>query len=146
MEIDKIDRILLRDLIRDGRASLSALSDASGVSAPTVRERLRRLQDSGIITGFTVEIDPRSLGYTLEAIVRFNPLPGKLHIVEKLIKQTTRIVQCDKVTGEDCFVTRLLLRNIAELDPLLEPFADKARTSTAIVKGTPIRFQPPPLE
>ncbi|TIL37486.1 MAG: winged helix-turn-helix transcriptional regulator, partial [Mesorhizobium sp.] len=77
--LDDLDRRLLEILIKDSRSSLKELAQQVGLSSPSVAERLRRLEDRGVIRAFTVEIDPQALGYTLQAIVRIRPLPGKLH-------------------------------------------------------------------
>ena len=77
--------------------------------------------------------------------MRVRPLPGKLHIVQKLIEEIPEFGECDKVTGDDCFVARLFVRSMSELDKLLDRIADKAETSTAIIKAQPIRRRPPPL-
>ncbi|CUH79205.1 Regulatory protein AsnC [Tritonibacter multivorans] len=143
--LDALDRTLLKALVRDGRVSWKDLAAEAGVSAPTIRERVRRLQDLGVIQGFGVELSAAALGYGLEAIVRFRPLPGKRHMLEQQIEANERIVQCDKVTGEDGFVARMLLRDIAELDPILETFARLATTHTSIVKSSPVRMRVPPL-
>jgi len=144
--LDAIDRLLLEALTRDARMSLKALAAHAGLSAPSAADRIKRLQERGIITGFTVEIDPAALGYALEVIVRIRPLPGNLHVVQKLIEDTAAITACDKVTGDDCFVARLHARSIGELDALLDRIADKASTSTSLVKARTIRPRPPPLE
>jgi Lrp/AsnC family leucine-responsive transcriptional regulator len=144
--LDDLDRRLLEILIKDSRASLKELAQQVGLSSPSVSERLRRLEDRGIIRAFTVEIDPQALGYPLQAIVRIRPLPGKLHIVQKLIEDIPEFGECDKVTGDDCFVARLFVRSIGELDQILDRIADKAETSTAIIKAQTIRRRPPPLD
>ncbi|GGX49497.1 AsnC family transcriptional regulator [Tateyamaria omphalii] len=143
--LDALDQLILKELTRDARLGWSELAARAGVSAPTVRDRVRRLEDTGLIQGFVAELSPRALGYGLEAIVRFKPFPGKVHILADRIIATDRIVQCDKVTGEDAFVARMLLRDIAELDGLLEPFTAHASTQTAIVKSSPVPMRPPPL-
>ncbi|TJV22303.1 MAG: Lrp/AsnC family transcriptional regulator, partial [Mesorhizobium sp.] len=97
--LDDLDRRLLESLIKDSRTSLKELAQQVGLSSPSVAERLRRLEDRGVIRAFTVEIDPQALGYTLQAIVRIRPLPGKLHIVQKLIEEIPEFGECDKVTG-----------------------------------------------
>lgn len=84
--LDEIDRALLAVLAEDGRASVSELARQIGLSAPSTSERLRRLEAQGVIGGYTVRIDPRALGYTLQAIVRVKPLPGQLHLVEDVIR------------------------------------------------------------
>jgi Lrp/AsnC family leucine-responsive transcriptional regulator len=98
-----------------------------------------------VIRGFTVDIDPRALGYTLQAIVRIRPLPGKLHIVRQLLESIPEFTECDRVTGDDCFVARLYVRSIEQLDQILDRIVDKAETSTAVVKSQPIERRPPPL-
>ena len=143
--LDDLDRKLLDILVKDSRTSLKELAQQVGLSSPSVSERLRRLEERGVIRAFTVEIDPEALGYPLQAIVRIRPLPGKLHIVQQLIEEIPEFGECDKVTGDDCFVARLYVRSMSELDKLLDRIADKAETSTAIIKGQPIRRRPPPL-
>jgi Lrp/AsnC family transcriptional regulator, leucine-responsive regulatory protein len=143
--LDEIDQSILGILARDSRISLKDLGQQVALSSPAVSERLRRLEERGVIRAFTVEIDPAALGYTLQAIVRIKPLPGKLHIVQKLLEDTPEFCECDKVTGEDCYVARLFLRSIDDLDPIIDRIADKAETNTSIVKAQPIRRRPPPF-
>jgi Lrp/AsnC family transcriptional regulator, leucine-responsive regulatory protein len=144
--LDDIDRALLAALAEDGRAAISELARRVGLSAPSTSERLRRLQSQGVIGGFTVQIDPRALGYTLQAIVRVKPLPGQLHLVEEVIRRIPEFVECDKVTGDDCFIARLYLHSIEQLDQILAKVTERAETSTAIVKSTPVARRLPPLE
>ncbi|WP_062871686.1 Lrp/AsnC family transcriptional regulator [Paraburkholderia ferrariae] len=144
--LDEIDRALLAALAEDGRASVSELARQVGLSAPSTSERLRRLETQGVIGGYTVQIDPRALGYTLQAIVRVKPLPGQLHLVEEVIRRIPEFVECDKVTGDDCFIARLYLHSIGQLDEILAKVTERAETSTAIVKSTPVARRLPPLE
>ncbi len=144
--LDATDRLLLEALMRDARMSLKALAAYSGLSSPSTAERLRKLEERGVILGYTVEVDPAALGYAFEAIVRIRPLPGKLHIVQKLIVETPAITCCDKVTGDDCFVVRLHACSMAELDTILDRISEMAATNTSIVKAKPVERRPPPLE
>lgn len=143
--LDAIDRAILAALAQDARMATSELARQIGLSAPATADRVRRLQQQGVIAGFTVELDPRALGYTLQAIVRVKPLPGQLHLVEELLQRIPEFVECDKVTGEDCFICRLYLRTIAHLDSILAKVTDRAETNTAIVKSTPVPRRLPPL-
>lgn len=143
--LDDVDQRMLEVLIEDARISLKDLAQRVGLSSPSVSERLRRLEERGIIRAFTVDIDPEALGYQLQAIVRIRPLPGKLHIVQKLVEEIPEFGECDKVTGDDCFIARLYVRSIDQLDQILDRIAEKAETNTAIVKAQPIRRRPPPL-
>lgn len=143
--IDRIDQMILEALQRDARLSQKELAAQVGLSSPSVAERVRRLEERGVIRGFTVDIDPRALGYTLQAIVRIKPLPGKLHIVGQLLQSIPQFVECDRVTGDDCYVARLFVRDIEQLDQILDLIVDKAETSTAIVKTQSIVRRPPPM-
>ncbi|BEP91732.1 Lrp/AsnC family transcriptional regulator [Acidovorax sp. sif1233] len=142
--MDSIDQAILTVLHQDSRTSLKVLGERVGLSSPSVSERLRRLEERGVVRAFTVDIEPRALGYQLQAIVRIKPLPGQLAAVEKLIQETPEFCECDKVTGDDCFVARVYVRSIEQLDGVLDRIADKAQTSTAIVKAQTIRRRPPP--
>jgi|SRR5690606_20107634 Lrp/AsnC family leucine-responsive transcriptional regulator len=142
---DEIDRILINALMEDSRLSLKALARVSGLSSPSVAERLRRLEERGVLTGYTVSVDPKSFGYMLQAIVRVRPLPGHMHAIERLIQGIPEFTECDKVTGEDCFVARLNVRSMEQLDAILDKLADQAETNTAIVKASPVKRRLPPL-
>jgi len=143
--LDDIDRRILEILVVDARISLKQLADKIKLSSPSTSERLRRLEERGAIRAFTVDVDPRALGYELQAIVRIRPMPGKLAQVQKLVTEIAEFSECDKVTGDDCFIGRLHLRSIEHLDQILDRIADKAETSTAIVKSQPIRRRLPPM-
>lgn len=145
MKIDETDRRLLEELLDDARLSLKELGARVGLSSPSVSDRLRRMEEGGVIRGFTVDVDPSALGYLFQAIVRVRPLPGTLHVVQKLLADIPQIVECDKVTGDDCFYARLHVRSMEELDHLLDRVAEKAETSTAVVKAQPIRRRLPPM-
>ncbi|KUZ37764.1 Lrp/AsnC family transcriptional regulator [Burkholderia territorii] len=143
--LDATDRAILAALAEDARIATSELARQIGLSAPATADRVRRLEAQGVIAGFTVGLDPRALGYTLQAIVRVKPLPGQLHLVEEVLRRIPEFVECDKVTGEDCFICRLYLRTIEHLDDILAKVTERAETSTAIVKSTPVPRRLPPL-
>ena len=115
------------------------------MSPPSVTERVRRLTDSGVISGFTIELDLKKLGYSLQAIVRAKPLRGQLHLVERILQDMPECTQCSKVTGEDCFIAHICLRSIDVLEDLLSPLKDRAETNTSIIHATPIQRRAPPI-
>ena len=142
---DEIDHVLISALMSDSRRSLKALAQVSGLSSPSVAERLRRLEERGVIKGYTVDVEPKSFGYLLQAIVRIRPLPGQLQEVERQIQAIPQFTECDKVTGDDCFIARLHVRDMEQLDTLLDRLNHHAETNTAIVKKTPIKRRLPPM-
>ncbi|MFH0130494.1 Lrp/AsnC family transcriptional regulator [Variovorax sp. VaC1] len=143
--LDAIDQDILKALGANARMSLKELALQVGLSSPSVAERLRRLEERDVIRGYTVQINPRALGYQFQAIVRIRPLPGQLQAVQKLIENTPEFCECDKVTGEDCFVARLYLQSLEQLDRILDRIASKAETNTSIVKAQTIMQRLPPL-
>jgi Lrp/AsnC family transcriptional regulator, leucine-responsive regulatory protein len=143
--IDETDQKLLDALAVNSRLSLKELAQAAGMSSPSAAERLRRLEERGIIRAFTIDIDPAALGYPLQAIVRVRPLPGQLHIVEKLIQEIPEFIECDKVTGDDCFIARLVVRSMGELDRILDKIAERAETNTSMIKSSPVKRRLPPV-
>lgn len=96
---------------------------------------MRRLEEQGVIRGYVADIDPRLAGLVVEALVRIRPLPGRVQEVARLIDETSNVVSCDRVTGEDCFVARIYARSLDELDVLVEGIGQESVTVTSIVKG-----------
>lgn len=143
--LDDLDRRIVEILVDDARISLKELAARVNLSSPSTSERLRRLEERGVIRAFTVDVDPAALGYTLQAIVRIKPLPGRLHQVQKLVEEIPEFTECDKVTGDDCFIARLHIRSISDLDHILDKITDKAETSSAIVKAQPVKRRLPPF-
>jgi len=143
--LDEIDQRMLEALARNARISLKELAEAAGLSSPSAAERLRRLEERGIISAFTVDIAPEAIGYPLQAIVRIRPLPGQLHVVERIIQDTPEFIECDKVTGDDCFIGRLVVRSMGELDGILDRITERAETNTSMIKATPVKRRLPPL-
>lgn len=129
---DDIDQMLIAALMEDSRRSLKALAQISGLSSPSIAERLRRLEERGVLKGYTVEIDPKCFGYQPQAIVRIRPLPGQLQNVERQIQAIPEFTECDKVTGDDCFIARLHVRSMEQPDTLLDRLNSYAETNTAI--------------
>ncbi|MCG5478580.1 MAG: Lrp/AsnC family transcriptional regulator [Ensifer alkalisoli] len=143
--LDDLDRRILEILAENARVSLKELAQDAGLSSPSAAERLRKLEERGVINGFTVNVNPSRLGYPLQAVVRVRPMPGMLHIVERLIQETPEIVECDKITGDDCYIAKLFVRDMRDLDTILDRIAEKAQTNTSIVKSTPVKRRLPPL-
>ncbi|MHC1546918.1 Lrp/AsnC family transcriptional regulator [Phyllobacterium sp. K27] len=143
--LDETDARILTALDANARLSISELARIVGMSPPSVTERLRRLESTGVIRGFSLDIDPHALGYQIRAMVRIRPLPGKLHIVERLIQERPEFIECDRITGDDPFLARLVVHTIEQMDDVLKAFYDHAVTSTAVIKGTSVNRRLPPL-
>ena len=142
---DEIDQLLISALMQDSRSSLKTLASLSGLSSPSVAERIRKLEEREVIKGYTVEVDPKAFGYQLQAIIRIRPLPGQLQEVERQIQNIPQFTECDKVTGDDCFIARLHVRSIEQLDSLLDGLNAYAETNTPIIKKSPVKRRLPPM-
>ena len=142
---DPRNLVLLRLLRRDPRASIADLARGIGMSAPAARERLQRLEEAGIVMGATLALDPVALGYPVLAFVRVRPAPGQHAKVAELAKRTPEVVECHRVTGEDCFVIKLRIAAIADLDEVLDRFLMFGQTTTSIVQSTPVPPRDLPL-
>lgn len=143
--IDDIDRQIVGCLAEDARMSLKMLSARVGLTSPSTAERVKRLEERGVIRGYGAHVNLAAMGYTLQALVRVRPMPGMLHRVDKMIQAIPECIECDKVTGEDCFVMRLVVRSIEQLDELLDGLAEYAQSNTAIVKSSPVKRRLPPI-
>jgi len=137
-EIDDINRRLLGELQEDARLSLAELGRRVGLSAPAVAERLARLEDEGVISGYTARIDPRALGYSLSAVIRIRPAPRELKKVADLAQRTPEVVECNRITGEDCFIFKLHLRDVDHLEEVIDRFVPYGQTTTSIVQSSPV--------
>jgi Lrp/AsnC family leucine-responsive transcriptional regulator len=136
--VDETNRKLLFELQEDARLSLAELGRRVGLSAPAVAERLQRLEDAEVITGYRAEIDPRALGYELAAVIRIRPIPRQLPKVAQLARDTPEVVECQRITGEDCYVMRLHVRSVEHLEEVLDRFVLFGQTTTSIVQSSPV--------
>jgi Lrp/AsnC family transcriptional regulator, leucine-responsive regulatory protein len=143
--LDQRNVELLRLLQADPRMNLSALARHVGMSAPAVRERIARLEEAGVIRGYRLEIDPRALGFPITAMVRIRPMPGKLPKIVELAQALTQISECHRITGEDCFIIKLHLRSLDELDAILDRFLAFGQTTTSLMQSSPVPPRPLPL-
>jgi len=136
---------LLRLLRDDPRISVSELARHVGMSAPAVRERIQRLEEAGIIRGYRLEIDHRALGYPLAVFIRVRPMPGKLKQIAELAAELPQVVECHRITGEDCFIMKVFLDSLDNLDKILDQFLVFGQTTTSIAQSTPVPQRHLPL-
>ena len=136
--LDPISLRLLDELQGDARLSLAELGRRVGLSSPAVAERLRRLEEEGAITGYRAEVDPRALGYSLGVVIRIRPAPRQLSHVAELARQTDEIVECHRVTGDDCYVMFAHVRDVTHLEEVIDRFAVYGQTTTSIMQSSPV--------
>jgi len=143
---DPVDRRILAELQDDGRLSLAELGRRVGLSAPAVAERLGRLERDGAIAAYRAELDPRALGYALAAVIRVRPAPRELRKVADLARDTPEVVECHRITGEDCFFMKAHVRDVEHLEEVIDRFVAYGQTTTSIVQSSPVPRRGLPLD
>jgi Lrp/AsnC family transcriptional regulator, leucine-responsive regulatory protein len=131
--------------VANARTSNSELARLVGLSAPSVADRIRRLEDAGVIEGYAATVNLQALGLPIAAWLRIRPVPGRMHQVAELIAELPDIVACDRITGEDCFLARAQVASIAALERLIDRIAPYATTNTSIIQSSPVVQRLPPV-
>lgn len=140
-----MDAQILDALSRNARVSIADLARAVGLSAPSVAERIRRLEEAGIIEGYALQIGAKALGLPIAAWLRIRPLPGQLQKVVEILRDLPEIVECDRITGEDCFIARAHVASVDALETLIDLIIPYATTNTSIVQSSPVKKRLPPF-
>lgn len=136
---------LIRLLQDDPRMTVSELARRVGMSAPAVKERVTRLEESGVILGYRLELSPRALGWPITAFIRVRPMPGQLSKIAELAESIPQVAECHRITGEDCFIMKVHLDALESMDKILDRFLAYGQTTTSIVQSTPVLNRSPPL-
>ena len=144
-EIDSIDKKLLDALVANARISNAEIARLVGLSAPSVSERIKRLEEAGVIEGYTVKINPEALGLQVSAWLRIRPIPGQFHKVAEILRGLPEVVECDRITGEDCFIARAHLKSVKDLEELIDEVIPYAMTNTSIIQSSPVERRLPPI-
>jgi Lrp/AsnC family transcriptional regulator, leucine-responsive regulatory protein len=145
-ELDLINRRLLRELEQDARLSIAELGRRLNLSAPAVAERMQRLERAGVITGYRAELDPKALGFPIAVVVRVRPASRQLQKIPELARETPEVVECHRITGEDCFFLKIHLRSMDDLEEILDRFTPFGQTTTSIIHSSPVARRSLPLD
>jgi Lrp/AsnC family leucine-responsive transcriptional regulator len=143
--LDPTNLRLIAELQQDARLSLAELGRRVGLSSPAVAERIKRLETEGVITGYRAEVDPGKLGYTLGVVIRIRPAPRQLAEVAALARDTPEVIECHRVTGDDCFVLTAFVRDVTHLEQVIDAFAAYGQTTSSIMQSSPVPRRGPML-
>lgn len=143
--VDHIDVAILRAFSVDARISLADLARQIGLSPPSVAERVKRLEESGVIRGYSVDVDPTALGHALSVHMRIRPMPGQVGKLAALLNKLEAVVECDRVTGDDCFVAKAHVASVKELERLIDRILPLGATNTAIIQSSPVARRLPSM-
>jgi Lrp/AsnC family transcriptional regulator, leucine-responsive regulatory protein len=137
--LDDIDRMLVRELVADGRATLTHLAERAGLSVSAVQSRVRRLESRGVVTGYRARINPEALGNMLSAFVAITPLdPSQPDDAPARLEHIEAIESCHSVAGEESYVLLVRVGSGRALEELLQQIRTTAnvRTRSTIILQT----------
>jgi Lrp/AsnC family leucine-responsive transcriptional regulator len=143
LDLDSVDLRLLTALELNARLPLAELARRVEMSPQSVSERLKRMEEAGVITGYAAILDPKALGLGIGAYIRVRPMIGELPRVLDILRAIPEIVECDRITGDDCFIARVLVRDIAALEKVIDRLIPHAQTNTAIIQSSPVPRRAP---
>src|SRR5262249_44705091 len=136
--LDELDRRIVIELLADGRLSMAELGRRVNLSPPAVADRVQRLERTGVITGYHARVDPPARGSPVAAVARVAPSCGGLARVREVAQSTPEVVECHRITGEDCFLLKLHLRSLDDLEAVLDRFTPYGRTTTSLIHSSPV--------
>ena len=143
--IDDVDAAILTALAGNARMSTSDLAREIGLSPPSTAERIKRLEEAGIIRGYHADIDAEAIGLPLAVNIRIRPMPGQLHKVATLLSKIGAVVECYRLTGDDCFVATAHVASVAEMEVLIDKIIPFGTTNTSIIQSYPVPRRMPPM-
>ncbi|MGB2920419.1 MAG: Lrp/AsnC family transcriptional regulator [Mycobacterium sp.] len=136
--LDRTDEAILQALQTDGRMSTADLARAVSLSASATADRVRRLVDAGVITGYVAKVAAPALGYPITAFVRLAYLSGNYKPLHDLLDVTPEVIEAHHVTGNDCFIMKVLARLMSDLERITGRIATLGTITTSVVYSSPL--------
>jgi Lrp/AsnC family leucine-responsive transcriptional regulator len=142
VDMDETNWALLDELQRDARLTYSELSRRVHLSAPAVAERIRRMEEAGILVGYHAQIDPSRLGWAIHAIVRMSCHGPKCVLRDPQVRDWPEVVAIDRVTGDSCSILRVVAPTVARFEDLIDRLASYGRPESMMVLSTALSWKP----
>lgn len=136
--LDSISWKLLLELQEDARLSYAELGRRVGLTTPAVIERMRRLEEAGIIVAYRAEIDTKKVGLPITAFIRMSVSGNVTERITNLVRELNEILECHKGTGGDSFIMKVAVSSVEHLESLIDKLTSYGTTSTSIVLSTPV--------
>ncbi|MGN2248713.1 Lrp/AsnC family transcriptional regulator [Frateuria sp. GZRe14] len=144
-ELDARDWQLLEALQQDARQGYAELGRQVGLSAPAVAERVKRLEEAGIIAGYRAVVDPKRLGYSIDAMIRLRCDGGICARIGVLVTDVPEVLECRRLAGEDSALLHVVALSVAHLEAVLDRLLKihpSVSTTTLVVLQTPHTNRP----
>ena len=138
MELDKTSWSILTCLQENARASFADIGREVGLSAPAVAERMLKLEESGIIQGYRIDVDYEKTGYALKALIAFSAHSGKFNSFLTYVEKLDAVLECHRVTGNHCIYLKVVAENSGHLQEMLARMMEYGDTTTSIILSSPI--------
>ncbi|MFF4258741.1 Lrp/AsnC family transcriptional regulator [Streptomyces sp. NPDC001663] len=143
--LDATDWAILTEVQRDGRIPFTELARRVNLSASATKERVRRLEEAEVITGYRAEVNPERTGYPVMAVVRLKyPGPGTRHEpLRRLLEERPEILECLRTTGDDCYIMKVAATSMAHLEEIVDELAEFGSTTTNLVLSRTLPLRGP---
>jgi Lrp/AsnC family leucine-responsive transcriptional regulator len=143
--IDTTDRAIIAALSENGRMTVRELAAQIGLSSPSITDRIHKLEDAGAIRGYTIVVDPKAFGLGINAHVRMRAMPGEVRRLAQMFIDTPEVVEADRVTGEDCFLVKVVVSDVRELEIVIDRFLPFSSADIAIIQSSTVVRRLPKL-
>lgn len=137
--IDEIDWKILRELQENARITFAELGRRIGLTTPAVIERIRKLEDAGIITGYRAEIDTAKVGLPITAFIRMSISGVDYGKIIEVAKKSEEVLECHRGTGGDSFILKVAVASVEHLQTIIDKLTPYGITSTSIVLSSPVK-------
>ncbi len=141
MNLDTLNWKILRCLQQNARQSNAEIGRQVGISSPAVSERIKKMEDAGIILGYKTIVSPLDMGYQLKAIITLRAFIGKLKPFLEKVKTYDEVLNCYRITGNENIVMEVVLRNQKHLENFIDDLIIYGETKTQIVLSHVVRYK-----
>jgi len=143
--LDESDRKLLAALQADARLSFRALGRQVGLSQPAVAERVRRLENAGVLKAYRALVDRERAGLPVTAFLRVSCTGDRFRAVHTLAETLPDVLECHHITGEACFLVKVVAPSLAALEQTIERFREYGEAVSSVVLSTVVEDKPAPV-
>ena len=137
--LDSIDLSLLEELQENARLPFAELARRVHLSTPAVIERVRKLEESGVILRYRAEVDPARLGLGVRAFVKVNVAGDRLANFARLARHVPEVIECHRVTGNESFILQVVVRDMNHLERVIDALMPYQSTNTSMVLNSPVQ-------
>lgn len=137
--IDQIDWKILKEMQENARVTFAELGRRVGLTTPAVIERVRKLEDAQIITGYRAQIDTAKVGLPITAFIRMSIVGVEFRQIVDIVNETTEVLECHRGTGGDSFIIKVAVSDVEHLQTIIDKLTPYGVTTTSIVLSSPVK-------